>query len=374
MPNGQGSDPFPMLVCIGSISGTSMDAIDVAMLRTDGRQRCEAGAAGSWPLEPSLRGRLVEVAGDQREAHAKHDELERDVSNAFADAIEQFMAASSLAPSDIDLVGFHGQTILHDPKAGFTRQLGDGQLLASRLGIDVVANFRGNDIARGGEGAPLAPLYHGALAAALPKPVCFLNLGGVANLTFVAESEAHMLACDTGPASAMIDDLMRARLSERMDKDGALAASGMINHALVEEFKSDPYLSRPMPKSLDRNHFHGWLAQVNGLSAAAAAATLTELSVVAVAAAARLLPQKPLGWLACGGGRHNSYMMRRLALALDAPVEPVERIDADGDALEAQLFGYLAARSAARLPLSFPGTTGVREPATGGVLYRAKRS
>ena len=360
-------------LCVGALSGTSMDAIDVAALRTDGEGAHEPLAAASQPLDAKLRARLAAALGRRPPPapDAAASELERDVTDAFAGAIEAFIAANALTAAQVDLVGCHGQTIYHDPAAGVSRQLCAGQRLADRLGIDVVCDFRAADLAAGGEGAPLVPIYHAALAAELARPVCFLNLGGVGNLTYVGNSPRQLRAADTGPANALLDDCIRARRGVAMDEDGALAASGKVDPELVAQFRADPYLARPFPKSLDRNHFHGWLERVAGLADADALATLAELSVAGVVAAAALLKRRPLRWLVCGGGRRNGHLMRRLGAELGAPVEPVEAVGLDGDALEAQLFAYLAARSVAGLPLSYPRTTGAAAPTCGGVLYRA---
>ncbi len=278
-----------------------------------------------------------------------------------------------MASGAVAVLGFHGHTILHQPEAGRTRQIGDGALLAAETGIDVVCDFRARDVAGGGQGAPLAPLYHAALAAELAKPLAVLNLGGVANLTWIGagadESEGAVRAFDTGPGNALIDDWAARHSGRPLDLDGALARAGRTDEAALASLLEDPYFARPPPKSLDRDAFDP--GPVAGLSPADGAATLTAFSAAAVARALDHLPVPPRRWLVTGGGRHNPALMAALAERLEAPVAPVEAVGWDGDALEAQAFAYLALRSLEGLALSLPGTTGVARPMPGGVVHRA---
>jgi anhydro-N-acetylmuramic acid kinase len=275
-----------------------------------------------------------------------------------------------------DLVGFHGHTILHRPAERRTWQIGDGALLAQLVGVDVVANFRSADVAAGGEGAPLAPLYHAALAADMAKPVAILNLGGVGNVTWIGPGinegttgADEILAFDTGPGNALIDDWVRRHTGQAADIDGALALAGHASEAHVAQFVRLPYFARKPPKSLDRDEFQG--AVPDDLALADGAATLTEISAAAVAAAIRHFPAPPCEWLVCGGGRRNPALMAALARRLAAPVRPVEAVGWDGDALEAQAFAYLAVRSVLGLALSMPTTTGAPHPVSGGRLFPA---
>jgi anhydro-N-acetylmuramic acid kinase len=264
----------------------------------------------------------------------------------------------------------HGQTILHRPERRFTRQLGRGARLAAALGIQVVSRFRHADVAAGGQGAPLAPLYHKALALGLPAgstgALGVLNLGGVANVTWIDGD--GIAAFDTGPASAMIDDWVRRHTGAPYDEGGRIAASGTIDRERLARLLTNPYFDRPPPKSLDRNDFP--LDAVEGLSLEDGAATLAAFTIESVAAARLHLATTPRRWLVTGGGRHNGTLMAGLRAALGVPVDPVEAAGWDGDSLEAQAFGFLAVRSLRGLPLSVPTTTGVPEPMTGGVLDR----
>jgi anhydro-N-acetylmuramic acid kinase len=269
----------------------------------------------------------------------------------------------------VSLIGFHGQTVYHRPEARFTRQLGLGSQVAEALGIDTVYRFRHADVASGGEGAPFVPLYHRALASGLAQPVMILNLGGVGNVTYIDGDV--VIAFDTGPASALLDDFVSRRRGLSFDENGGLAASGTADQTLVTEFMRNPFFDRPAPKSLDRQDFHARAKGVEALPDADGAATLAEFTVQSVLASLRHVPRAPQRWLVTGGGRRNAHFMQRLYEELGVAVDPVEAVGWDGDFLEAQAFGYLAVRSTLGLPLSLPTTTGVPHPMPGGELHRA---
>jgi anhydro-N-acetylmuramic acid kinase len=347
---------------IGLMSGTSLDGIDVATIETDGRDRVIPGPAMTLPYAREFRERLRSVLG----GIGKVSEVERELTHLHADAVEQIRREHLIRP--VDVVGFHGHTILHRPAERRTWQIGDGALLASRLGLDVVADFRSADITAGGEGAPLAPLFHAALAANLPKPVAVLNIGGVANVTWIGE-KAEILAFDTGPGNALIDDWVRRNIGAAADFDGALARAGQVSTGHVDRFLAGSYFDRPTPKSLDRDDFHD--AVPTELSLEDGAATLTEMTAAAIGAATRHFPGPARHWLVTGGGRQNPALMEAIARRVRAPVRAVEAVEWDGDSLEAQAFAYLAVRSVLGLPLSLPTTTGVPEPTCGGRLFRA---
>lgn len=350
---------------IGLMSGTSLDGIDAAIITTDGHMVMETGPSLTVPYESAFRERLRAVLGGTGEVAA----VERDLTLAHAEAVSSLLAQQ--APGAVDVIGFHGHTILHRPHEGRTWQIGDGAQLAALTGIDVVADFRSADVAAGGEGAPFAPLYHRARAASLACPLAVLNIGGVANVTWIGAGEDDILAFDTGPGNALIDDWMRQHTGRPVDEDGALARSGCVDEGALARFLAHPYFRRKPPKSLDRDDFAGsspaWLSPEDG------AATLTAMTTAAVAAAVHHFPAPAQRWLVTGGGRHNATLMAMLAQRLGVSVEPVEAAGWDGDALEAQAFGYLAVRSLERLPLSLPTTTGTSAPTTGGILYRAAR-
>jgi anhydro-N-acetylmuramic acid kinase len=289
-------------------------------------------------------------------------EVERELTLLHGEAVELLIRRHG--QDGIALIGFHGHTILHRPEAGRTRQIGDGALLAQRLGLPVVSDFRSADVAAGGQGAPLVPAWHRALARGLARPLAVLNLGGVANVTWIGAGEDEILAFDTGPGNALIDDWALRHTGRPVDAGGVLAARGTVDPETIERFRAHPFFAAAPPKSLDRDDFARLVP--HHLSAEDGAATLTRATAAAVAAALAHLPAAPRRWLATGGGRHNPSLMTALGAELGYPVEPVEAVGWDGDALEAQAFAYLAVRSLRGLPLSFPGTTGVPAPQIGG--------
>jgi anhydro-N-acetylmuramic acid kinase len=361
---------FPQRAAIGAISGTSMDGIDVAFLKTDGDRVVRTGQGKSYPYPEALRTELLEFLRDP--SRAERDpltQLEAKVTEAHAQAIARFMRDFAIERSKIDVVGMHGQTVWHRPERRFTRQLVDGVHAARRLGLDVVTRFRDADVAAGGQGAPFAPLYHRALAADLAKPLMVLNLGGVGNVTYIDADTT--LAFDTGPASALLDDFVRRRRNMPFDAGGALAASGKIDEGALGELMANPFFAAKPPKSLDRNDFHARAKIVDALGDADGAATLAAFTVAATVAAVSHVPQMPKRWLVTGGGRLNETFMEGLRKALGVSVEPVEAVGWNGDFLEAELFAFLAVRSLYGLPLSLPTTTGVPQPMPGGFLTRA---
>ncbi len=362
-----GERPAEAALALGLMSGTSLDGIDAALIETDGEHVSSTGAALTVPYADELRESLRAHLGSDSAA----PELERSLTEAHRDAVGALLDQANLTEADVRVIGFHGHTIYHRPAAARTRQIGDGALLARLTGIDVVCDFRSADIAAGGQGAPLAPLYHAALAASdatLESPVAVLNLGGVANLTWIGATGGP-IAFDTGPGNALLDDWVRARTGRPFDADGRLARAGSVVDAALAALLRAPYFSRPPPKSLDRLDFD--LAPVVGLATADGAATLTRFTAEAVARAIRFLPGTPRRWLVTGGGRHNAALMTALSMALAVPVEAVEAVGWNGDALEAQAFAFLAMRSLRGLPLSLPATTGVPAPLAGGVLHPA---
>ena len=361
---------FAPLRALGIISGTSMDGIDLALVETDGAAHVRplGGATLPWPEAvhvPLLA--VVEQARAQSRDPGPCVGLEVALTDAFAGAVRVFLDRHG-GPAP-EVIGLHGQTVWHRPKDGVTRQLGDGARLAAALGLPVVDGFRQADVGAGGQGAPLAPLYHAALAGGLARPLAVLNLGGVGNVTWLG-AVGEVVAFDTGPGSAAMDDLVRARLGKPFDRDGALAASGRVDPNLVGAVLASDFFSTAPPKSLDRNDFHTALSAICGLeNTADALATLAAVTVESVAAARAHFPAPARRWLVCGGGRRNARLMNSLRSVLEVPVDPVEAVGWDGDLLEAQCFAYLAVRSLRGMPLSLPSTTGVPQPLPGGRLH-----
>ncbi|MBM3643806.1 MAG: anhydro-N-acetylmuramic acid kinase [Alphaproteobacteria bacterium] len=345
------------------MSGTSLDGVDLAWIETDGERLLRTGPALTVPYDEATRAAVRAVFGHRERCEAT-DAAEIAVTRAHIDAVARWRALHDAAFA-VDLVGFHGQTITHRPEERFTWQLGDGAGLARTLNLPVVFDLRAADVAAGGQGAPLVPVFHAALVADEPRPVAVLNVGGVANVTWVG-SGGGLLAFDTGPGNAPIDDWCRSRAGTAFDLDGALAASGQIDSRRLERFCENRYFARRPPKSLDRGDFGS--AWVEGLGAADGAATLTRATARAAALASRHFPAPVTRWIVCGGGARNPVLMKDLAGETGDEVVAASARGWDGDALEAQAFAFLAVRSVRGLPLSFPTTTGVPGPMCGGRL------
>lgn len=359
---------------IGLMSGTSMDGIDIALVETDGETYLRRGPAETHAYPAELRDRLRACLATARSLKGRQErpgvlaDVERELTERHAEAVLRFMGDRALQPFAVDVIGFHGQTVLHRPEAGLTVQLGDGPALARRTGIDVVYDLRAADVAAGGQGAPLVPIYHRALVARLPeRPLAIVNIGGVANITYVGRN-GDLIAFDTGPGNALIDDWVARQTGSARDENGALAAQGRIDEAALRYYLSHPYFAKLPPKSLDRDAFP--VEAVSHLSAKDGAATLTAFTAEAIAKAREHLPEQPELWIISGGGRMNRTLMGMIAGRVENAVVPAEAVALDGDTVEAEAWAYLAVRALAGLPITFPGTTGVRQPLSGGVLAR----
>jgi anhydro-N-acetylmuramic acid kinase len=356
------------------MSGTSMDGIDAALIGTDGEDEVARGPSYTIAYDKGFRDRLAQAIGEARALPDRTtrtpllSDVERELTERHAAAIEQLLRAQGLAASDVAVIGFHGHTVLHAPERGLTVQLGDGALLARRTGIDVVYDLRAADSAAGGQGAPLAPVYHRALAAGLEeRPLALINIGGVANVTWIGRDDA-LIAFDTGPGNALIDDWMTRRSGRALDEDGKAAASGAVDEAALTALLTHNYFGALPPKSLDRNAFV--LDPVAALSVEDGATTLTAFTASAIARARAHFPEEPQLWIISGGGRRNRTLMSMIAERVAGAVAPAEAAGFDGDAVEAEAWAYMAVRSLAGLPITYPGTTGAPAPLTGGVLAR----
>lgn len=370
---------------IGLMSGTSLDGIDVALIESDGQSvrvtrsgndRVAAlGPTGYRGYAEEERALLARALRDAESVKVRTDrtgclpEAEAFLTQAHAEAVEAFLKDNGLTPADIAVIGFHGQTVMHRPREGLTVQIGDGAALARRLGIPVVADLRAEDVARGGQGAPLVPVFHRALAeaAGYGGPLAILNIGGVANVTLI-DAQGGLLAFDTGPGNAPLNDWMKERTGEAFDRDGATAARGEADEALVAWLLQHPYFEKTPPKSLDRHWFSHKLA--GHLGTADGAATLTAFAARAIRTSLDHAAERPTRWIVAGGGVKNRTLMAMLESLLDAEIVNADDLGWSADFLEAQAFAYLALRSIEGLPLTFPSTTGVSAPATGGVLHR----
>jgi anhydro-N-acetylmuramic acid kinase len=364
------------------MSGTSLDGVDVALIETDGERIQSFGPTSYQAYRKAdrelLRQALAASASltDRTSRSSVLLQAEALVTRSHADAVEKFLAQNALAPESIDIIGFHGQTVLHRPAAGLTVQIGSAAALSERLAIPVVYDFRAADVAAGGQGAPLVPVFHRAIVETIerPRPVAVLNIGGVANVTFV-DGSPDPIACDTGPGNALIDDFMRARTGARYDDNGDLAAAGKPDRAFIERLLEHPFFGEKPPKSLDRNAFAFANIGLPEFSVADGAATLSALTAEAVARVIPHLPERPRSWVIGGGGARNRTLMRMLTERLaPASVETADQVGWSADALEAQAFAFLAVRSLKGLPLTFPTTTGAPRPMLGGIVTRPKRA
>ena len=360
---------------IGLMSGTSLDGVDVALIDTDGERIAQFGPTGYRPYSDAEQALLRQAL---HEGAALTDRMARPgvlaeagafVTRVHAETVEDFLATERIDKSTVDVVGFHGQTVLHKPAARLTVQIGDGLTLARRLDMTVVHDFRAADVAAGGQGAPLVPIYHQALARDLdrPHPIAVLNVGGVANVTFVDGGDP--IACDTGPGNALIDDFMRARTGAPLDRDGDQAAKGRVDEAFVARVLENGFFAQPYPKSLDRNAFAFANIGLPDFSVADGAATLSALTAASVARIVPHLPAAPRAWIVAGGGARNPTLMRMLAQRLQpATVETADAVGWSSQSIEAQAFAYLAVRTLNGLPITFPATTGVSRPLPGGIV------
>jgi anhydro-N-acetylmuramic acid kinase len=364
---------------IGLMSGTSLDGVDVALVETDGERIAGFGPTGYRPYSDDeqalLRRALQEGAAltDRAARPGVLAEADAFVTRVHAETVETFLAEEHIDKSEVAIVGFHGQTVLHRPAARLTVQLGDGAALARRLDMTVVHDFRAADVAAGGQGAPLVPVFHQALARDLdrPHPVAVLNVGGVANITYVDGGDP--IACDTGPGNALIDDFMRARTGAPLDRDGDQAAKGRVDETFVAHVLENGFFALPYPKSLDRNAFAFAHIGLPDFSIADGAATLSALTAASVARIVPHLPAAPRAWIVAGGGARNPTLMRMLAERLEpATVETADEVGWSSQAIEAQAFAYLAVRTQNGLPITFPATTGVKQPMPGGIVARPR--
>jgi anhydro-N-acetylmuramic acid kinase len=371
-----------MRTAIGLMSGTSMDGIDVALVHTDGDAAVERGAFTCVPYDHAFRDRLKEAL-ELAKAITRREErpgemaaIERELTLRHAQAVRQFLAENKLTAADVDVIGFHGQTVIHRPDEALTVQIGDGALLARETGIGVVYDMRANDMRFGGQGAPLVPAYHAALARGLQEgklPVCFVNIGGISNLTYIG-ANGEIVAYDSGPGNALLDQWVETHAGIPFDQGGMIASEGRVISELADRYLDAPFFTADKRRSLDRNDF----LPPSGADAELAdgARTLAYVAAAAIIKSAGHLPEKPALFIICGGGRLNRTMMRdlaELAAGQDAEVISAEDAGFNGDGMEAEAWAYLAVRALDGLPLTYPGTTGVSAAVTGGIHAAPER-
>ena len=351
---------------IGLMSGTSLDGIDAAIIKTDGHKVELTDYFVTVPYKQEFRERIRKYFGRITDL----GDIERDITLAHESAVKLLLEEAKMHPGDVDVIGFHGQTIFHDPDNGVTKQIGDGALLAKLTGINVVNDFRSNDMKLGGQGAPLVPLFHFALFQDREKPIAAINIGGVSNITYIpGDDENEIVAFDTGPGNALIDDWMLKHYGRPYDDGGQVAASGEVNEQMLFALLSHKYFDKRPPKSLDRDSFSS--RPLSSLTPEDGAATLAAFTAQSIVKSVNHLKKEPISWVILGGGRHNKFIMKQLSESLQDNVYTAEDWGINGDAIEAQAFAYLAVRSIEGLPLSLPLTTGVKYAATGGVFCPA---
>ncbi len=366
---------------VGLMTGTVLDGnIDVALIETDGETVDDYGTYTLAPYPQSTRTLLERTVEAAREWNfsgpepAIFREAEEVLTRAQSAAVKDLIEGYGLTMSDIGVIGFHGQTVLHrapsDGRIGETRQLGDGGLMHSILGTPVAFDFRSADMRAGGQGAPLAGAYHAALLRKIGAQgeTAVLNLGGVANITWWDGGD-QVIAFDTGPANAPLNDYVKARGLGEMDNEGKLSGAGAVDEQRLSKLLEHPYLAAPYPKSLDRFDFGASMA--DGLDTEDGAALLAAFTASSVGKALDLLPRRPKRVIVSGGGRHNPTILAMLEPRAGVEVIPAEDVGWSGDAIEAQCFAFLAVRVLRDLPISFPSTTGVPEPLRGGQLAGA---
>lgn len=344
---------------LGLMSGTSADGMDGALIQTDGIRIIDVGPTHYSPYPHELKSQILKAYGSC--PGPEIEELSYAITHHHANLVLSLLKKTA---HKADLIGFHGQTLFHKPP--ITCQIGDGCLLATLTGLPVVEQFRLNDVSHGGQGAPLVPVFHQALAQSLPKPLAIINIGGVANLTWIGHQEKDLLAFDTGPGNGLIDDWVRENTTLSWDEEGKIAAHGQVNETLLKRWLSHPFFAQKPPKSLDRKTFQACIEDIKNMPFEDGVATLTAFTALSFKKALEHLPEKPLLWIVAGGGTHNPTLLQMSQQHIESDIKKASELGWDNDALEAQAFAFLAARSVNNLPLSFPGTTGVPYPLVGG--------
>lgn len=362
------------LTALGLMSGTSMDGVDAALVVTDGIDVFKFGKYLNRPYDLEMRNDLKSITGkNAQQDEQKVAEIEQKLTMFHVNVVQEIMELSGLSASDIDIIGFHGQTIYHSAEEHICTQIGNGDLLAKETGIDVINRFRNTDIANGGNGAPIMPSFYQSLARDVEKPFGIINIGGISTITWLGEN-GELVAYDAGPGNALIDDWVMKKHGMNMDFEGNLAAVGTPDEKIIAAILRRPWFQKAPPKTADRNQFSKrFMENLDGLNVYDGAATLTCFTAVSIAEACKFLPRQPKRWVVCGGGAHNPTMMRFLKQRLESPVISSSELGWNGDYIEAQGLGYLAARSLFNLPISFPTTTGVEQPICGGMLHKAKK-
>lgn len=350
-----------MFFIIGLMSGTSVDGVDASFIETNGDDYFKPIANLYLPYSQEFQIKLKKVMNDKRDWF----DLEIELTKYHANCVNALLVQNKIDKTKVTAIGFSGQTIYHNPKQGVTWQIGNPHLLAKLTNIDVISDFRRRDVAFGGNGAPLIPVFHQCLMHTQQSPVAMLNIGGVANITYIHDNE--IIAFDTGPGNSLINDAMIKHYNKLYDHEGLTAKLGKINRKIIQQILNHPFFNQLPPKSLDRNDFMHVAELVSNLTKEDSIATLTELTVSSITAGIALLPKVPLKVYLCGGGTHNKTILESLQNHLN--IHNIDELGCNPDFIESQGFAYLAARFLRKLPSSFSSTTGVTKPTIAGVLY-----
>ena len=359
-------------VALGLMSGTSADGLDIALIKTDGKNKIILGPSNYYPFTKEFIKKIKRLFTKRIKKNSMKQKnfinLEQEFTKLNINLINQFLKKNKIKKKDIDVIGFHGQTICHNPRQGYSIQIGNAQTLANSLKIKVISNFRLNDIKNGGQGAPLTPIFHYYLTSKLKKKICFINLGGITNITYCDHTNRYgiknLLAFDVGPCCSLLDDWISLRSQNKFDKFGNLAKKGSINKNILDLYLKNNYFLKKPPKSLDRSFFS--ITNIRKLSINDGAATLTQLIIKSIRDSLEFLPLKPELFILSGGGRLNKYLVNKLNNQLNSEIKLSDDIKWNGDAIEAYAFGFLAVRRLKNLPISFPQTTGVNKSVLGG--------
>ena len=376
---------------LGLMSGTSMDGVDASIINSDGNRDYSIKLNKYFEYGDELRQKLINIRSkifmvDHLKAYSNEiKDLEREITLFHANSVNEILDTSKI---EVDLLGFHGHTIFHDSKKKITKQLGDGKLLSQLTKKMVVYDFRQNDLKNGGQGAPLAPIFHNAMANKFLKKelndscsVNILNIGGISNITQTVKWDELSIpyqtikACDIAPGNCLIDEWVRKNSKNKYDNDGVLAAIGKTDDLILNQALENFNIDSQYEESLDINDFD--ISFAKGLSLENGASTLADFTATQITKALVNFggSSENTIWLVCGGGRKNKYLMKSITSQVAEVFKkmiilPVEKFGIDGDFVESQAFGYLAIRSILNLPISFPTTTKCKEPTTGGILVK----
>lgn len=361
-----------VLNIVGMMSGTSLDGIDVSLVSTNGTVIKDIKKSTFKPYPKKLREDIIEISKDLDNI-IKMLEISNEITLLHIKALEENLKINTLRNKDIDLIGFHGQTIYHNPKEKTSLQIGNASLLATKTDIPVISNLRDNDIACGGQGAPIVPIFHKAIIANSDLPIAVVNIGGVSNITAIYKN--NLIAGDVGPGNALIDDWIRQRINKNYDKDGKIASMGKIHEQLVELYiEGHNFFAQDLPKSLDRNTFSNFMEELHQMTTEDGAATLAFLTALSINHSLKSLSPKINKIILTGGGRKNLFILNLLKEKFNIEVITMDDYSfngqkLDGDFIEAQAMAFIAACSFYNINYTFPSTTGVPSPKSGGVLY-----